>query len=158
MQAASAAISVADARRDAPAMSAQPLNTAYARGGLGCVVATVENLTQVKIPYAALFSFEGTVKMADAVLVCATAADAKNYAAIHKNAIRSAIEGERDGKACLIAKIAYMPGKQTERIEDKDTTYVLTEILIVAVKTPYGLLRMRPNLAYTLMPVDEEKA
>jgi LCP family protein required for cell wall assembly len=49
------------------AMAAQPLNTAYARGGLGCVVATVENLTGLNIPYASLFSFEGTVKMADAV-------------------------------------------------------------------------------------------
>src|SRR5947199_6089857 len=98
------------------------------------------------------------LKTADGVLVCATAADAKNYAALHKNGIRNAIEGEVDAKACLIAKIAYVPGKQTERIEDKDTTYVLTEILIVAVKTPHGLLRMRPNLAYTLMPVDEEKA
>lgn len=49
------------------AMAAQPLNTAYARGGLGCVVGTVENLTGLNIPYAALFSFEGTVKMADAV-------------------------------------------------------------------------------------------
>jgi len=98
------------------------------------------------------------LKTADGVLVCATAADAKNYATLHKNAIRSAIEGEIDAKACLIAKVAYLPGKQTERIQDKDTTYVLTEILIVAVKTPYGMLRMRPNLAYTLMPVDEEKA
>jgi LCP family protein required for cell wall assembly len=50
-----------------PAMSAQPLNTAIARGGLGCVVATVESVTGLNIPYAALFSFEGTVKMADAV-------------------------------------------------------------------------------------------
>jgi LCP family protein required for cell wall assembly len=49
------------------AMSAQPLNTAYSRGGLGCVVGTVENLTGLTIPYAALFSFDGTVKMADAV-------------------------------------------------------------------------------------------
>lgn len=49
------------------AMAAQPLNTAYARGGLSCVVGTVENLTGLNIPYAALFSFEGTVKMADAV-------------------------------------------------------------------------------------------
>lgn len=98
------------------------------------------------------------VKTADGVLICATAADAKNYAALHKDAIKRAIEGEIDAKACLIAKVAYLPGKQTERIEDNDTTYVLTEILIVAVKTPYGMLRMRPNLAYTLMPVDEEKA
>ncbi|WP_375388423.1 LCP family protein [uncultured Amnibacterium sp.] len=49
------------------AMSAQPLNTAYGRGGLSCVVSTVEHLTGLNIPYAALFSFEGTVKMADAV-------------------------------------------------------------------------------------------
>lgn len=49
------------------AMSAQPLNEAYTRGGLSCVVATVENLTGFNIPYAALFSFDGTVKMADAV-------------------------------------------------------------------------------------------
>jgi hypothetical protein len=98
------------------------------------------------------------IKTADAVLVCATAADAKNYAAIHKNGIRTAIEGEIDAKACLIAKVAFLPGKQTEHIKDKDTTYILTEILIVAVKTPYGMLKMRPNLAYTLMPVDEENA
>jgi LCP family protein required for cell wall assembly len=49
------------------AVSAQPLNTSYARGGLSCVVATVESLTGFNIPYASLFSFEGTVKMADAV-------------------------------------------------------------------------------------------
>lgn len=59
------------------AMAAQPLNAAYARGGLSCVVGTVESLTGLNIPYAALFSFEGTVKMADAVggvPVCVTKA------------------------------------------------------------------------------------
>lgn len=60
-----------------PAMSAQPLNSAYARGGLSCVVGTIESLTSLNIPYAALFSFAGTVKMADAVggvPVCVTKA------------------------------------------------------------------------------------
>jgi LCP family protein required for cell wall assembly len=59
------------------AMAAQPLNAAYARGGLSCVVGTVESLTGLNIPYAALFSFAGTVKMADAVggvPVCVTKA------------------------------------------------------------------------------------
>lgn len=58
------------------AASALPLNSAYERGGLGCVVGTVEHLTGLTIPYAALFSFAGTVKMADAVggvPVCVTA-------------------------------------------------------------------------------------
>src|SRR5262245_66332032 len=90
------------------------------------------------LPSASVFAQqEGQpgLKTADGVLVCATAADAKNYAALHKNAIRSAIEGEIDANACLIAKVAYLPGKQTERTEDKDTTNILTAPLTVAVKT-----------------------
>lgn len=58
-------------------VSAEPLNTSISRGGLGCVVATVERQTGLPIPYAALFSFAGTVAMADAVggvQVCATKA------------------------------------------------------------------------------------
>lgn len=49
------------------AVSAQPINTAFGRGGLGCVVATVQELTGLTISYAGLISFKGTVAMADAV-------------------------------------------------------------------------------------------
>lgn len=49
------------------AVSAQPLNAAYERGGLGCVKSTIEELTGLSIPYAALFTFAGTVAMSDAV-------------------------------------------------------------------------------------------
>jgi LCP family protein required for cell wall assembly len=49
------------------AVEAQPLNTAFQRGGLGCAVATVEDLTGLDIPYAATFTFAGTVAMSDAV-------------------------------------------------------------------------------------------
>lgn len=49
------------------AMSAQDLNTAFSRGGLGCVRSTVEDLTGLSIPYAATFTFAGTVAMSDAV-------------------------------------------------------------------------------------------
>jgi len=57
--------------------TALPLNNAFGRGGLACVVTTVHALTGMDVPYAALFSFEGTVKMADAVggvPVCVTKA------------------------------------------------------------------------------------
>ena len=60
-----------------PPLSAQPLNEAFARGGLACVVNTVQSLTGIPIPYAAQFTFAGTVKMADAVggvPVCVTKA------------------------------------------------------------------------------------
>ncbi|WP_158437926.1 LCP family protein [Naasia lichenicola] len=49
------------------AVDDEPLNGAYQRGGLGCVVATVSAVTGLEIPYAALFTFAGTVAMADAV-------------------------------------------------------------------------------------------
>ncbi|GAA3894008.1 LCP family protein [Leifsonia kafniensis] len=49
------------------AVSAQPLNEAYGRGGLGCVKSTIEELTGLSIPYAAVFTFAGTIAMSDAV-------------------------------------------------------------------------------------------
>jgi hypothetical protein len=90
-------------------------------------------------------------------LMCATAADAKDYAAAHEDKPQAAIESVTDAKACRVAKIAYVPGKQTERLQLKDATYIVTEILVVAVGTPYGYLSMRPpNIAYTLLKLKEE--
>ena len=91
----------------------------------------------------------------DSVLVCATAADAKSYAASHKNAVQSSIAGGAEEKACVITKVMFIPGKQGDRIEHRDATYAITEILIVAVKTPYGVLRMRSNVAYALLRLNE---
>lgn len=48
-------------------MSAQPLNEAFSRGGLGCVVATVEDLTSLPIDYAGYITFQGVIDMTDAV-------------------------------------------------------------------------------------------
>ncbi|MCI2957710.1 LCP family protein [Agromyces atrinae] len=49
------------------AMSAQPLNVAYSRGGLSCVVDTVESLTGAEIGYAGTVSFNGVIALTDAV-------------------------------------------------------------------------------------------
>jgi len=51
----------------AGASSKAMFNTALSRGGLGCVVLTVEKLTGLTIPYAAEISFDGVMSMADAV-------------------------------------------------------------------------------------------
>jgi len=91
----------------------------------------------------------------DNVLVCATPADAKSYAANHKDAVQSSIAGQADEKACLVTKVVFIPGKQGDRIEHSDATYAVTEILIIAVKTPYGVQRMRPNVAYALLRLNE---
>ena len=49
------------------ALAAAPVNEAMGRGGLPCVVTTVEELTGLDIPYAGLVSFAGVVRLSDAV-------------------------------------------------------------------------------------------
>lgn len=100
------------------AMSAQPLNTAFSRGGLGCVVGTVEALTGLNIPYAALFSFEGTVKMADAVggvPVCVTKAIDDPDSGLKLKKGRSVIKG-RTALAYLRSRHGVGDGSDLARI------------------------------------------
>jgi hypothetical protein len=89
------------------------------------------------------------------VLVCATQADAMSYAASHKDALQASLAGGANDKACVATKVVFIRGKQGDRIEHSDATYAVTEILILAVKTPGGVLRTRPNLAYALLRLNE---
>jgi hypothetical protein len=91
----------------------------------------------------------------DNVLVCATPADAKSYAASHKDTLQASIAGGADDKSCVVTKVVFIPGKQGDRIEHRDATYAVTEILVFGVKTPRGVLRMRPNVAYALLRLNE---
>jgi hypothetical protein len=59
---------------------------------------------------------------------------------------------------CLVAKIGFLPGKQTDLIEDKDATYAVTEILIMAVSTLDGLLKIPHNVAYALLRLPKEQS
>jgi len=49
------------------AMSRQKINTTLTYGGLSCTVLTVEHLTGMTIPYAAEITFDGVIRMSDAV-------------------------------------------------------------------------------------------
>lgn len=51
----------------APASAREQLNSTLARGGLPCVVLTIEKLTGLQIPFAAQISFAGVTKMSIAV-------------------------------------------------------------------------------------------
>ena len=95
------------------------------------------------------------------LVICGSAEKAQRFAAQHQD-IQAAIAD--DGQAssasatCLVAGIAYIPGKQMERVQNKDGAYTVTEILIVGVATPYGMLAIEPSVVYTLLKVDEEAA
>ena len=56
-----------DGKGNYGAMSAQAINNTLAYGGLPCTVLTVEMLTGLKIPFAALITFQGVIQMSTAV-------------------------------------------------------------------------------------------
>ncbi len=56
-----------DGKGNYSAMSAQPINNTLAYGGLPCTVLTVNALTGLDIPFAALITFQGVIQMSTAV-------------------------------------------------------------------------------------------
>ncbi|GAA1957678.1 LCP family protein [Microbacterium deminutum] len=52
---------------ESPAMSRQPLNSAYSYGGLSCIVKTVSQLSGLNIPFAAKVTWGGVIQVTNAV-------------------------------------------------------------------------------------------
>jgi hypothetical protein len=99
------------------------------------------------------------------LVICGTAEKAQHFAAQNHD-LQAVIANDdaNNGKgaagassACLVAGIAYVSGKQIERVQSKDGSYNVTEILIVGVATPYGMLAIKPSVVYTLLKVTEER-
>lgn len=57
----------ADGSGNYSAMSAQKFNNSLSYGGLACTVKTVEALTGIDIPFAAVIEFDGVIQMSNAV-------------------------------------------------------------------------------------------
>jgi hypothetical protein len=100
------------------------------------------------------------------LVICSTAEKAQSFA-VQNHDLQAAIAN--DGKAtktdastasspCLVAGIAYISGNKLERVQSKDGSYDVTEILIVGVATPYGMLSIEPSVVYTLLKVTDEQA
>lgn len=80
----------------APAVADAPINLAYGRGGMDCVVQTVEHVTGMDIPYAAQVSFQGVIRMSDAVggvPVCVTDAVDDPYTGLRLSAGEHTVSG-----------------------------------------------------------------
>jgi LCP family protein required for cell wall assembly len=82
--------------------SYQQLNTALGRGGqrggLGCVVATIEQITGLTIPYAGVISFDGVAAMTQAiggVDVCVSEAINDPYSNLHLDAGNHTLSGDQ---------------------------------------------------------------
>jgi hypothetical protein len=94
-------------------------------------------------------------------LICGSIENAKTFAMQNPDLARAltAVNDSADaGSRCLMAPIAYIEGRQVERVERSDGTYAVTEIMIVAVATPVGMLAIEPSVVYTIRKVPEEAA
>jgi LCP family protein required for cell wall assembly len=80
----------------AAAVQDTPLNQAYGRGGMDCVVSTIEHATGMDVPYAAQVSFAGVIRMSDAVggvPVCVTDAVDDPYTGLQLAAGEHTVSG-----------------------------------------------------------------
>jgi hypothetical protein len=100
------------------------------------------------------------------LVICSSAEKAQNFASQNQD-LQAVIANEDQAtktdantpsSACLVAGIAYISGNKLERVKNKDGSYDVTEILIVGVATPYGMLSIEPSVVYTLLKVTEEQA
>ncbi|ROP61306.1 LCP family protein [Curtobacterium sp. PhB115] len=81
----------------APAMAAQPINTAFGDGGLNCVTQTVQGLTGLDIQYSAAVSFNGVIEMSNAiggVPVCVAQPIQDEYTGLNLPAGTSTLQGD----------------------------------------------------------------
>jgi hypothetical protein len=124
-------------------------------------------LLAAALPMAALMSANMGAKADDGsvqtrtALICGTAEQVKNFAVHHPDELQAALPAantEDASGSCLFAQIAFVAGKGMDRIEQKNATYQVTEIMIVGVATPYGIIAVKPNLAYTVLKVKEAAA
>jgi LCP family protein required for cell wall assembly len=79
-----------------PAVQNTPLNEAYGRGGLSCVVKTVEQVSGLTVPFAAQMSFQGVIDLSDAiggVPICVTSAVDDPYTHLRLSAGEHTVSG-----------------------------------------------------------------
>ena len=103
------------------AMSAQPLNEAFSRGGLGCVAKTIESLTGMDIPYAATMNFNAAKQVTNAiggVPICLTAPLHDPYVGLDLPAGYSEISGE-DALKFLRSRHGMVGGSDLSRISSQ---------------------------------------
>jgi LCP family protein required for cell wall assembly len=85
-----------DAAQQLPGATGVKINSVLEYGGLGCVRDTVADLTGMKIPFAALITFDGVVEMSNAVggvQVCVAKAINDDYTGLHLTAGEHVLQG-----------------------------------------------------------------
>ena len=116
-------------------MSAQPINNTLAYGGLACTVLTVEALTGLEIPFAALITFQGVIQMSTAVggvPVCINGPLVDRYSGINLPAAGTYTLAGADALAFLRSRHGVGDGSDLGRISSQQ---VFLSSLVRTVKS-----------------------
>lgn len=103
------------------ATSSAKINTSLSYGGLACTVATVEQLTGLDIPYAALIQFNGVIEMSNAVGgvdVCVASAIEDEYTGLYLDAGTHSLVGS-EALAFLRTRHGVGDGSDLTRISSQ---------------------------------------
>ena len=94
-------------------------------------------------------------------LICGRAEHARHFVSQNPDlgrALAAVNDAASASSSCLLAPIAFVVGRQIDRIERSEATYAVTEIMIVGVATPFGMLAIEPSVVYTVLKLDGEAA
>jgi LCP family protein required for cell wall assembly len=105
-----------------PESAGQPINEALSRGGLACVVATVEEVSGLEIQFAGLVTFQGVVEMSNAVggvPVCITAPISDWRSGLYLDEAGEHVLSGRDALAFLRTRHGVGDGSDLGRISSQ---------------------------------------
>lgn len=95
--------------------------------------------------------------------VCDTAEQVTMFGSLYdsegaEKAMAKVNEDAKDPQACVAVQFAYVEVKRGAVIKIANRYWAVTEVQIVAVGTPQGLLPVQPQSFYTLLPAEGHPA
>jgi hypothetical protein len=95
-------------------------------------------------------------------LVCDNAVEVHKYLAVYKDDAQKAVEQVNldvgNPTACILGAVAYIRGETEDTVRNKEGTWKVTAILVVAVYLPHGWQQIAPHVFWTALMVAERGA
>ena len=92
-------------------------------------------------------------------LICDTQEQVERFVSLYDGDAQATISAvnaaEHNPTACGMATAAFVRGSQLATARNKDTTFNIVQLLVVAVVTEAGLESVTPAAFFSLVPVEE---
>jgi hypothetical protein len=92
-------------------------------------------------------------------LICDTQEQVERFVALYDGNAQAAISAvnaaEHNPTACGVATAAFVRGPQLATARNRDTTFNIVQLLVVAVVTETGVESVTPAAFFSLVPVEE---